>query len=369
MTYVWLIFGWIFSLIFLLLAISMILMKNWIPAVFLLLAVFLSLPPVGAILKSYADIRMFPLIRGVAVVVLFVVSFGVLVTAKPTSVYKSPEIKTQFMEMYNRKMADWSVPYNDIFVNTQYGKVHIIASGNETNQAMLLLHASGVSSWSWKYNVVSLSQQFRTYAIDLIGDAGKSEFTTLEHILKTGKDQADLYAEICDSLGIDKAYVVGASEGGFIGSNFAIHYPERVEKLVLLGPMGYAGATQSVMRIMLAQFFPLKSIQEHTFRWAFTNDPGLEEEFGEWFRLVMNGLRPVKVAPLPLTAADRQRIRVPVMFVFGTKDNLVGNPEAAKSLVQDISNVRVEIVEAGHLMGAEQPQLINSLINDFMGID
>lgn len=273
------------------------------------------------------------------------------------------------MEMYNRKMADWSVPYNDIFVNTQYGKVHIIASGNETNQALLLLHASGVSSWSWKYNVVSLSQKFRTYAIDLIGDAGKSEFTTLEHILKTGKDQADLYAEICDSLGIDKAYVVGASEGGFIASNFAIHYPERVEKLVLLGPMGYAGATQSVMRIMLAQFFPLKSIQEHTFRWAFTNDPGLEEEFGEWFRLVMNGLRPVKVAPLPLTAADRQRIQVPVMFVFGTGDNLVGNPESAKSLVQDISNVRVEIVDAGHLMGAEQQELINSLINDFMGID
>jgi pimeloyl-ACP methyl ester carboxylesterase len=48
-------------------------------------------------------------------------------------------------------------------------------------------------------------------------------------------------------LGIEKAYVVGASEGGFIGTNFALYTPERVEKLALLGPMGYSGAFQSVL--------------------------------------------------------------------------------------------------------------------------
>ena len=41
-----------------------------------------------------------------------------------------------------------------------------------------------------------------------------------------------LYAEIADRLGVEKAVVVGASEGGFIASHFAIHYPERIEKLV-----------------------------------------------------------------------------------------------------------------------------------------
>jgi hypothetical protein len=71
------------------------------------------------------------------------------------------------------------------------------------------------------------------------------------------------------------------------------------EKLVLLGPMGYSGATQPVFRIMFAQFFPLKSIQESTFRWAFSDDPKLGQEFGEWFRLITTGLKPVKVAPLP----------------------------------------------------------------------
>ncbi len=77
----------------------------------------------------------------------------------------------------------------------------------------------------------------------------------MENVMKNGKDQAVLYTEIMDGLGIEKAYVVGASEGGFIGSNIAIHYPERVEKLALLGPMGYAGATQSVIRITSGSAF------------------------------------------------------------------------------------------------------------------
>jgi pimeloyl-ACP methyl ester carboxylesterase len=57
------------------------------------------------------------------------------------------------------------------------------------------------------------------------------------------------------------------------------------------------------------------------------------------------------------------------MFVFGERDNLVGDPEAAKALVQDIPDVRVEIVEAGHLMGAELPGQVDSLILDFFAGD
>ncbi|NCF69202.1 MAG: alpha/beta fold hydrolase [Chloroflexi bacterium] len=183
--------------------------------------------------------------------------------------------------------------------------------------------------------------------------------------MKTGEDQAKLYAEITDKLGVDMAYVVGASEGGFIGSNYALHFPERVEKLTLLGPMGYAGATQSIIRIMFAQFFPLKPVQERTFRWAFSDSPHLTEEFGEWFHLIMTGLNPAKVSPMPLTAEARQSLSVPVLFVFGKGDNLVGDHEKARGLVQVNLNVRVEVVDAGHLMAAEQPKQVNALITRF----
>jgi pimeloyl-ACP methyl ester carboxylesterase len=234
---------------------------------------------------------------------------------------------------------------------------------------MLLLHASGVPAWSWTYNVEELSRHHSTYAIDLMGDAGRSEYRSLGHRMQDGQDEAELYAEIADGLGVGKAWVVGASEGGFIGTNYALHFPERVEKLALLGPMGYSGAVQSTMRIMLAQFFPLKPVQEWTFRWAFSDDPGLGEAFGAWFRLVMSGINPVKVAPMPFKPEQRQSIRVPVLFVLGERDNLVGDPARATALVQDIPDVRVEVVDAGHLMGAEKPELVNGLILNFFGQD
>jgi pimeloyl-ACP methyl ester carboxylesterase len=361
------IIGWIFAVIFGILAILMLMLKNWPHALVLFLIVLLCLPPISTLTQDRLDWSIHPILRLVLIGGLLFVFGKLFIGGEVTSVYKSPEVEARFMEIYDEKMAEWPVPYEDLYVDTQYGVVHVIASGREEAPPMLLLHASAVSGWSWKYNVEELSQYYRTYAIDLISDAGKSRFTSMDHIMTTGQDEADLYAVIADQLGVEKAVVVGASEGGFIASHFAIHYSERIEKLVLMGPMGYAGSTESIIRIMLSAFFPLEPVIENTFSWAFSDDAKLKEEFSEWFPLTMTGLNPVKVAPYGLGVEARQRIEVPVLFIFGTYDNLVGDPEAAKALVQDMQNVQVEIVEAGHLMGGEIPEDCNQLILNFVG--
>jgi hypothetical protein len=256
-------------------------------AVVLLLVVLLILPPVGSLIKARFSWPIYIVLRLVVIAVLLFVFVRLLTGGERTSIYNSPEIETRLMEIYDEKMAGWPVPYEDVFVDTRYGKVHVIVTGPRDAPPLLLLHASGVAGWSWKCNVGGLNRSYRTYAIDLIGDAGKSEYASLKNTMKSSRDQAKLYTEITTKLGVEKTYVVGASEGGFIGSNYALYAPERVEKLALLGPMGYAGATKSVMRITFAQFFPLKPIQKSTFSWAFSNSPKLEEEFGEWFPLLI----------------------------------------------------------------------------------
>jgi pimeloyl-ACP methyl ester carboxylesterase len=351
-----LILAWLLSLLLALLTVSMVMLGNWLPAVALLAALALVVPPVVALMQRRLGGRPRSWLRvGLVLALLGVFGYS-LVATKVTSIYKSPEIRARFMELYDQKMREWPVPYEDIYLDTRYGKVHVVASGDKQAPPMLLLHASAVSSWSWKYNAAALSAHHRIFAIDLIGDAGKSEFANLDNIMRNGRDQAELYAQIADQLGVGKAVIVGASEGGFIGSNYALHFPDRVDKLVLLGPMGYAGATQSALCITFAQMFPLKPVQRWTFDWAFGDNAEIRQDFREWFLLIMNGYNPAKVPPWPLSSEQRRSLKVPVMMVLGSRDHLVGDPEAARALVSDIPDIRVEVVQAGHLMAVERDE-------------
>lgn len=307
------------------------------------------------------------LLRAVLGVALIFGTAFTMLAHRPASIYRSDDVRAQFHAIYDERMQGWPLPFEDRYLDTEYGTVHVVVSGPEDGPPMLLLHASGVGSWSWRSNAAELGENYRLFAIDLIGDAGKSEYADLSHVMRTREDQAELYDDIMDQLGIsDPAIVVGASEGGFVASNIAVHRPERVDRLILLGPMGYAGATGAVLRIMGAQFFPLEPIQDATFRWAFSDAPNVIAEFDVWFRLLMSDTFPVKVAPLPLPPEERQSIAAPTLFIFGTRDNLVGDPEAARTVVSDMPDASVAVVEAGHLMGVERPSEINALILSFV---
>jgi hypothetical protein len=142
MTYVWFAFGWLFALLFGVLTLSMLLLKNWPHALVLFLVVLLCLPPVTSLLHTQVGWSIHPLLRGVLIVGLLFVFVRLLTGAEVTSIYKSPEIKARFLELYDEKMKDWPVPYEDVFVDTQYGVVHVIVSGPEDAPPLLML-ASG----------------------------------------------------------------------------------------------------------------------------------------------------------------------------------------------------------------------------------
>jgi pimeloyl-ACP methyl ester carboxylesterase len=312
--------------------------------------------------------RRAALLRAVVVFLGVGVAVATIRPAADNSIYASPDIAAEAERLYAAALDEWPVAYESRMLDTARGRVHVIVSGPEDGAPMLLLHASAMGGWSWHHNVAALSEAgWRTYAIDLVGDIGRSAYRDLSDVMRSGADQARHYVEVMDLLGVERAVVTGASEGGFIASNLAIHAPEGVERLILLGPMGYRGAGRAAARITLAQLFPAPAMQRATFRWAFSDDPDLIAEFSDWFTLATSGMLPAKVPPLPLSPEERARITAPVLFVFGTRDRVVGDPEAAAAHVSDMADARIEIVEAGHLMAAEVPEVIDALILDFAG--
>ncbi len=283
-----------------------------------------------------------------------------------TTIYNSTEFEAKLMAIYDSRLKQWPIPYNSIFLDTSYGKVHVIISGPKDAPPVLLLHAAGMSASSWLYNIEGLNLHYRTYAIDNIGEVGKSALNDLDSFPNDGKALNDLYTEISDKLEVGNAYVIGASNGGFIATNYALYSPERVKKLVLLGPMGVTPATDSTIQKIEQSALPDTQLSpEDMLRWALGDNPRVLEAYGEWFGLVMGGTRPRVAAPIPFAPEQLQTISCPVLLILGEKDNLVGDPTKVKELAQNIPDIQIEILNSGHLISADQPYIVNNLIYEF----
>ena len=358
--------SWVFSILVGLMTLSMFLTRNWLQGIVLLAATLALLPPVRKLVHHLSGRQISGWIWAGAAIVLLAAFMLLSGLNTADSVYTLPEAQAKHEEIYSAKLAAWPVPYEEIYVDTSYGKMHVIVSWPEDAPPALLLNASGMSAWSWLYNVGELNKHYRTYAVDTLGEAGKSVLTDLNHIPASGKDHADMHVEITDALGIPDAYVVGASYGGYLATNYALYYPERVKKLALLGPMGMTPATgKTVARIMLVQFFPIKPFQQSTVRWALGDDPKVLAESEEWFRYVMTGMFPKVSQPVTFTPEQLQQVQTPVLLVLGAKDALTSDPEAVKELASNVPDIQVVVLDTGHLIGVEQPERVNELIIGF----
>ena len=235
----WLVLSWIFSIVLTLFAFLVLGMGGRIQFFLILGIVLLLFPPLRNLLNRIIGTSLPWWVRCLLILILIAGVVFSFFLNPATSIYKSPEYKAKLMAIYDAKLTQWPVPYESVFVDTKYGKIHVIISGPENAPPVLLIHASGLSGWSWIHNVKALNEKYRTYAIDNIGEGNKNEMKAPGKIPKTGQEIADFYTEISDNLGLSKTYVVGASIGGYISTSYALYAPERVEKLVLLGSMGY----------------------------------------------------------------------------------------------------------------------------------
>jgi pimeloyl-ACP methyl ester carboxylesterase len=282
------------------------------------------------------------------------------------TIYRSDEARQKLMEIYDARLAEWPVPWENRFVNTDYGVMHVVICGREGGPPVLLLHASAMSAWSWVDNVGALADSFRVYAFDLIGEAGKSSLSDVSRYPNDLAAIGGLYSALCDSLGVDSTYVVGASNGGLGAMSLALRSPDRVRKLVLLGPMGVAPFTiGAALRMVAAQFLPISSLRERTTRWAIGSSPHVLDRCGEWFSWVMKGTFPAVMRPRALTQDEMAKVTMPVLLVLGTRDPLVGKPEKARAAAL-FPDLRVEVLDSGHLVGMEQAAAVNRLLTDFL---
>ena len=120
----------------------------------------------------------------------------------------------------------------------QAGDIRVHYNEVGSGDPVIFLHGGGPGATSWSNffkNVGVISEQHRCLLVDQPG-FGKSDSVTMTEPRSTVNARA--LNDMMDELGIDKASLIGNSMGGATALTFAVDYPERVEKIVIMGSGG-----------------------------------------------------------------------------------------------------------------------------------
>ncbi|MCB0475225.1 MAG: alpha/beta hydrolase [Flavobacteriaceae bacterium] len=305
--------------------------------------------------------------RLLTIAILFLLQFTFFKGEPKTSIYISQSAEDNIYSIYAEKRLDWPADTEDLFISTQYGKVHVLASGHDSLPPVLLLHAASMGAHSWAENLSPLLGKYRIYAVDNIGEGNLSVLDDPMKYPNTPKAIADLYADIASQLDIEHAPVIGASNGGYIAQVFTCYYPQKVDALILLGPMGITSlSNKSIFMMSVASMYPIQFIRDGVQKWALGTDTYVNEKYGNWFNAILKGTIPSIAMPVPLTNEQKIEMKMPVLLFLGTSDPIVGPDATAKKIAEVYPNIKIEILESGHLIGVERRNVVNKSIAAFL---
>lgn len=115
------------------------------------------------------------------------------------SVFNSPQGEAEVLAAYERVLSLWPERFAERDVSTSFGSTHVIVGGPEDAPPIVFLHAFFATATVWYPNAGALSKGYRTYAVDVIGEANKSRPT--RPIAKLD-DFAQWLDELLDGLGV-----------------------------------------------------------------------------------------------------------------------------------------------------------------------
>ncbi|MDV6263085.1 alpha/beta fold hydrolase [Rhodococcoides yunnanense] len=145
-----------------------------------------------------------------------------------------------FYAAYDRVLKKWPVEVEVMNVNTPHGTTRVNACGPVDGPALVLLPGAGATSTVWFANVDALARHYRVYAVDLMGDVGRS--VPGKQSIGSVEELMGWLTAVLDELGLRSVALCGHSYGAMIALAYALHHENRVDALTLLDPNSCFGS-------------------------------------------------------------------------------------------------------------------------------
>ena len=264
------------------------------------------------------------------------------------------------------------------FVPVEGVRLHIRDTGQGDATPVLLLHGFGSSLHTWEDWARLMEAERRVIRLDLPGFGLTGADPSGDY---SDQRAAALLAGLLDTLGIARVDVVGSSMGGRIAWRFAAERPDRVRRLVLMAPDGFASrgftydrpAGVPLMMRALPYTLPLPLLRGGIAP-AYADPRTLTPEVLERYRdmMIAPGVRraildrmatQVLVPPEPIL----RRIEAPVLLLWGEADRMVPAPHAADYARELRMSRTVVLPGLGHVPMEEDPARSLAPVLAFLG--
>jgi pimeloyl-ACP methyl ester carboxylesterase len=289
------------------------------------------------------------------------------------------------MDVDWRAHQRWLVVDGQAINTVELGPVHSSGDG-DVSQPLVFVHGLSGCWANWLEQLPVFAGAHRVVTLDLPG-FGHSPMPSQE-ISISG------YARLLDSLlgqlGIDAAAVVGNSMGGFIASELAIAFPQRVERLVLVSAAGISTTGHPGTARALPSLRRLETVLAASGAWVASKSDTVARRARLREALMALVVRHPDRLPAALAAEQlrgagkpgfiqalqsildydiRQRlpeIACPTLVVWGDRDRLVPlrDADVFVELIPDAHKVVFE--DTGHMSMLERPAAFNALLEEFL---
>ena len=244
-------------------------------------------------------------------------------------------------------------------------------------ELVVLLHGFPLSRRMWSEQLRGLSARYRVVAPDLRGHGE----TPVADGVATMEAMADDVLELVDQLGVRDRFVLGGlSMGGYVALAFARRHPERLRGLILLDTRAAADTPEAAMtRVKTAQVvlaMGVTTVVDSMLPRLF-GQPALVHHLDrvQAIKSIMERTRPEGVAAALKGMACRAdsrpelaRISVPTLVLVGDVD-VITPPAESELMARSIPGARLAVIPgAGHMAPVEEPEIVNQVLLDFLGV-
>jgi pimeloyl-ACP methyl ester carboxylesterase len=217
-----------------------------------------------------------------------------------------------------------------------------------------------------------LGNYYRTYALDFWGfgesEKDRSTFEIQDFVL--------MVDQFMDRLGLYRAPIVGHSMGGTVSLSVAIQYPERVEKVVVIGSPINGSSLALLLKLAGKRW-----IASLVFRamWALRLgirifSPMITKD-SSWSKMIDRDLSRTTLEPFLISIAslrqtdlrsELSQIKIPIMGMYGKKDIIV-HPDQWQEIIKQVPNAQIDKYNnAGHFIMLDEPKRFRSNLKCFL---